>query len=258
MQRTLATAILLSLLACDDDGPAVVLEIASDLAIPGETNTLVARVQQDGATLAEETYPLGDPPRDQWPQTLPIVAGARADDRVMVAAELRVSTPGMPSVVVGYGEREVAFPRRGYETLRLDVPRSCIDADSDGFGIGFGCKRPDCDDTDPRVPEEEFCPGQFPDAGIPDVPDAGPPQDGGPDAGVGPDSGTEICNGEICQPNERCLMNQCLRECSTSQDCGTIELACLEQFGVCICRVPCFNRGQDCGPYECVDGCCRI
>lgn len=257
MQRALPIAILLALFACDDDGPAVVLEIASDLTIPGETNSLVARVQEGGATLAEETYALGDPPRDQWPQTLPVVAGGRADDRVMVAAELRISAPGMPSVVVGYGEREVAFPRSGYETVHLDVPRSCIDADADGFGIGFGCKRPDCDDTDPRVPAEEFCPGQSPDAGVPDARDAGPGGDGGVDAGVRLDGGTDLCGGDVCEPNERCLMDQCLTRCRTNQDCGTLELACLEQFGVCICRVPCFN-GNECGPYECVDGCCRI
>lgn len=249
-------AIAPCLAACGE--PAVVVEIVSDLGIPRETNSLVARVD-DGTAVVEETYALGDPPRDGWPQTLPILAGT-GRERATVAAELRISASGMPSVVVGYGEREIHFPRSGYDTVRLEVPRSCIDSDGDGFGIGFGCKRPDCDDTNGTVPAEAFCPGYgVVDAGVADAgppPDAGPSDGGLPDTGA-PDSGVEACGGDICQPDETCLNQQCLLRCETTLDCGEIHLACLEQFGVCICRVPCFNV-DDCGPYVCVDGCCEL
>lgn len=250
---------MLALLSCDDGPPAVILEIHSDLEIPRETNSLVARVQVDGRTIADETFTLGDPPRDRFPQTLPLIAGATYDDRVHVAAEARIALTG-PSVVVGFGELDVAFPRSGSDTVRLDLPRSCIDGDGDGFGLGFGCKRPDCDDTDPDVPAQAFCPGfGAPDAGPMDAtPDAGP-EDGGPmdaaiDAGV---PGT-ACGQTTCAEDEDCLGNACFKRCTTHEDCGALTLGCLENFGVCICRVPCFNGDQDCGPYECIDGCCQL
>ena len=259
-------ALLAILVSCSADQPAVIVEISSDLSIPTETNSLVARIQESGTTLAEKTYTLGEAPNDRWPQTLPLLPGDGHGANVDVAAELRITAPGMPSVVVGYGERTIQFPNEGEETVTLDVPRSCVDADDDGFGIGFGCKRPDCDDTDPRVPAEAFCPGfGIPDAGQPAdtgvVTDAGQPADAG-DAGVvdtgPPDSGIELCGAEVCEPDETCLNQQCLQSCMNNLDCGSISYACLEQFGVCICRVPCFNGTQDCGPYQCVDGCCEI
>jgi hypothetical protein len=254
---------LLALLAiaasCDDGAPSVIVEISSDLEIPRETNSLVARVQSDGRTIAEETYSLGDAPRDRWPQTLPLISGATYDERVSIAAEARLALTG-PSVVVAYGEMEIEFPTSGSETVELALPRSCVDSDRDGFGIGFGCKRPDCDDTDSTIPSPNFCPGfGAPDAGPMDVgpieagPDAGP-IDAAPDSGVpGPTCGTTTCSAD-----QTCLGDQCWKSCATNEDCGALALGCLEEFGVCICRAPCFNGDQDCGPYECIDGCCDL
>ncbi len=164
-------------------------------------------------------------------------------------------------MVVGFGEIDVSFPRTGSDTVRLDVPRSCIDSDHDGYGLGFGCKRPDCDDTDPNVPSRGLCPGfGGPDAGPQDAaPDAGPvdagPVDAGPDAGLPGD----LCGGaNTCAPEEACLAQMCFKRCATNEDCGALTLGCLDTIGVCICRVPCPNGDQDCGPYECIDGCCNL
>jgi hypothetical protein len=249
----------LALLSCSNDPPSVVVELRSDLEIPRETNSLVARLQSSGRIIAEETYSLGEAPRDRWPQTLPVIAGEVRDQPIAFAAEARISRTG-PSVVVGFGEVQFAFPASGSATVALDLPRSCIDDDRDGFGIGFGCKRPDCDDTDFSIPIPNFCPGLgAPDAGpIDATPDAGPvdaePVDAAPDTGVpGPTCGTTTCN-----PDQTCLADQCWKSCTTNEDCGALSLGCIEEFGVCICRAPCFNGDQDCGPYECIDGCCNL
>jgi hypothetical protein len=256
--------IVLVLASCDDDPSSVIVEIHSDLQIPREANSLIARVQHDGHTIAEETYSLGEPPRDRWPQTLPLIAGSTYDDRVTLAAEARIALSG-PSVVAGFGEIEVIFPESGTETIRFELPRSCIDEDDDGYGIGFGCKRPDCDDANVDIPERELCPGfVVPDAGTPDVgpkdggPDAGPEDGGAPIDGGAPDAGGFGCGATTCGAGQTCLGDMCWKSCATNEDCGDLSLGCLENFGVCICRAPCFNGQEDCGTYECIDGCCDI
>jgi hypothetical protein len=96
---------------------------------------------------------------------------------------------------------------------------------------------------------------------VPDggVIDAGP-VDGGMDSGVPPsDAGGFACGVTTCTPDQTCLGDMCWTSCVTNEDCGELTLGCLENFGVCICRVPCFNGQQDCPTtYECIDGCCNI
>ena len=260
-----ALAIALALVACDGDPPSVVVEIQSDLEIPRETNSLLARVQFDGRTIAEETYALGDPPRDRWPQTLPLIAGDTYDDRVMLFAEARIAISG-PSAIAGFGQIEVVFPESGSDTLVLELPRACRDDDHDGYGIGFGCKKPDCDDTNDRIPYPSLCPGFIvPDAGMGDSGESDSGADAGPSDGGNPpdpDGGTNgfPCGMTTCNADQTCLGDMCWKSCMTTEDCGVLALACLEDFGVCICRVPCFSGSSAECPLEteCISGCCNI
>lgn len=261
VRRGARLLILLALASCRADAPpALIVDISSDLTIPAETNGLAVRVRADGEERIESTYELGTAPRDRWPQSLPIVAGDDTPARISVAAELRVEQDGRPSVVVGYGDIDEPFPVSGETRVGLLVERACVDADGDGFGVGFGCVSPDCDDTDPNAPAVYFCgQGPAPDGGVRD----GGPRDGGPpgrDGGINPpprDGGSETCGGDICEANETCFVGACRRSCTRNEDCGEVHLACLTRYGVCICRAPC-PGGDECGPLECVDGCCQF
>ncbi len=271
-------ALLCALLACScaEESSSVVIQLSSDLEIGVEANVLVARVMSGGTALAEESYLLGEPPLDKWPQTLPIISMNTSDSTIRVEAELRLSLAGMPSVAVGFGQAQAELQPGGDMKVVLFVDRNCDDLDGDGFGIGFGCVMPDCDDNDPRVPREEFCPDPVvADAGVDagesdtgvadagptdaDRPDAPAPDaaiDAGFDAGV-PDIGGEACGQEVCEADERCASGRCRKECQTTPDCGSVYLSCLESFNICICRVPCADPATDmCGPLACVDGCC--
>lgn len=246
---------------CDGAGAsALVVSIRSSLEIPAETDTLVVRIVESDGTSTERSYGLGEPPRDAWPQTLPVLPGRRGGERVTIAGELRVSVVGMPSVVVGYGETAATLPERAQSGVDLDIPPACIDADGDSYGTGFGCKRPDCDDTRSDVPDPNFCSGVRP------PPPDGGPRDGGappaPDSGVPArrDGGTPAspCDGSVtCAADETCLGGQCYRRCRDTRDCREVSYGCLDRLGVCICRVPCATS-NDCGPYTCVDRCCQI
>jgi hypothetical protein len=257
VRRAAQLSILTALFACKADAPpALIVDISSELAIPEETNGLAVRVRADGEDRIESTYELGTPPRDRWPQSLPIVAGDDAPERVTVAAELRVEQEGRPSVIVGYGDIDEPFPTAGETHVGLFVERACVDADDDGYGVGFGCALPDCDDADPDAPSIYFC-GEKPppDGGIPED-DGGTPRDGGPaprDGGVG----QQMCDSDICEADEVCFAGMCMKRCTSSEDCGELHLSCLTRYGVCICRVPC-RGGTDCGPLECTDGCCQF
>lgn len=267
--------ICLAAAGCSNERPpALVLRLFSELTIGEETNNLGVRLVADGAPLEEASYPLGEGDRAAWPQTLPIVAEGTHPKELEIALELRWAESGRPSVVVGYRAVTAAFPERGREYADVGIPRACEDKDDDGYGVGFGCDKPDCDDTDPEVPAVRFC-GSAPDAGVPEV-DAGRPDSGAPerdagvperdagvperDAGVRPDAGTggsPLCGGEVCAADEECFMDRCARRCTDNRDCGAINQACLQRWGVCICRVPC-DLLADCGPFMCVDGCCEI
>lgn len=231
----------------------MLVDISSELAIPEETNNLVVRISVDGAESVEEVYTLGDAPRDRWPQTLPLLADDALPERLTVAGELRVTTEGRPSVVVGYGEVQVDFPNAGTERTPLEVPRACRDDDGDGYGLGFGCISFDCDDDDPDVPRERFC-------GEPAARDGGVRDGGGRDAGPPVRDGGVVgtpCGTMVCGEDEACLNRECYPRCMSNADCGELHLGCLTRYGVCICRVPCGST-NDCGPLECTDGCCRF
>ncbi len=252
--RSLASIAWLAVLGCQSQGPAALLiSLESELQVPQETNSLVVRVLDQRTPLTEQTYSLGDAPRDRWPQTLPLLAGQAHSKTVMLATELRIATVGQPSVVVGFQETQLTFPERGQDNVSITIPRSCVDEDGDGFGVGFGCARPDCDDQRADVPDPNFCPGpEQPDAGVGDV---GMRDLGTPDAGPGMTCGPRA---DVCQNDEICFMEMgCFRPCQRPQDCGSLHLGCLDSVGICICRVPCSGQG-DCGPFECIDNCCQI
>lgn len=253
-------AILVGLAGCQTDSPALLVDVSSELDIPTETNVLAIRIDADGRRV-DETYVLGTPPRDKWPQTLPVVA-EEIPTRLSIAGELRVSSDGRPSVVVGYGEVEIAFPTEGVARVPLEVPRACTDADGDGFGVGFGCADPDCDDDDPDAPMLYFCGGGPPrDGGVRDggpagTRDGGPPRDAGPRPRDGGVEGTP-CGQMICAEDEMCLNEDCYRRCTTQADCAEFHLGCSTRYGVCLCRLPC-RDSTTCGPLECIDGCCQF
>jgi hypothetical protein len=258
---SIAVLSMMPILAChDSNDPTLLVRITSSLSIPQETDTLVARVVENG-TSTERTYLLGDPPRDAWPQILPVIAGNNSAKMVTVAGELRFSPVGRPSVVVGYGETRAEFPVAGERMVDLDVPRACVDLDGDGYGNGFGCAQPDCDDRRADVPSPNFslCPGLgSPDGGA--SMDAGATDSGRPSRDAGVDGGfPDLCGARdvTCAANETCLSGQCYRRCETNLDCGEFDLGCINPPGICICRRMC-NNNTDCGPYQCRDGCCRI
>jgi hypothetical protein len=286
-----ATSLALGFMGCAPAEPAsLVLRLDSELVIGQETNSLVVRVRADDGVPEEASYPLGEGVRAAWPQTLPIVAGARHPELVALALELRFASPGVPSVVVGYSEFTHRFPAAQSEEVTVHIARACTDADDDGYGVGFGCDKPDCDDADPDVPVLRFCGAPpEPDAGVRDAgpaEDAGPGPDATPDAGVegdggegrdggptsedaGPpdtgvaedaglqDAGPALCAGEVCEADEVCFMDRCRQTCMSNRDCDGVQLACLESYGVCICRVPCRDSNV-CGPFQCIEGCCQL
>ncbi len=258
MRRALGIWLFGLATACQTDAPALLVDVSSELEIPGDTNNLVIRIDADGERF-EQAYTLGDAPRDRWPQTLPVVGVDSIPKRLTVAGELRVTTEGRPSVVVGYGEVEVAFPAEGIARAPLEVPRACTDADGDGFGVGFGCSDPDCDDDDPDAPRLYFCgSGPIRDGGVRDggpVRDGGV-RDGGPAPRDGGVSGTP-CGDAFCAEDEMCLDAECYRSCTTNADCGAIHLGCFTRYGVCVCRLPC-RDSTTCGPLECIDECCQF
>lgn len=265
----------LALFSCKQESGRLYVEISSSLLIPAEANTLVVRVT--GPTTTEEkSYTLGEAPRDVWPQVLPIL-GDDVEKPLMIAVELRLLKSGMPSVAVGYGEIAAVLPSSGEGRIALDVARACVDNDNDGYGVGFGCANPDCDDTRNDVPFPTFCPNQLPpppgDAGLPPDLDGGVPPDAQPidDAGGAPeDAGMVgapdaaepglICEiiGTTCPPDQVCFSGRCWYPCNSDVDCTRVNEACLESFNICICRVPCDPNNADSCIFggTCINGCC--
>jgi hypothetical protein len=263
VRRLAAASIAIFAAACDDSGARLYVEITSELQIPSETNALAVRVEQPAGAMEERSFDLGEPPRDTWPQVLPIIAGNGAKN-ISIAVELRVLRAGQPSIAVGYSRIDATLPRSGESTIAVDVPRACEDLDGDGYGNGFGCASPDCDDTRRDVPDPIFCPVDPP---PPPPPDGGvPPPDGGvadPDGGV-PDSGAPrgvecpAGSGWFCDFAETCVGGQCWEPCAVDLDCDSINEACLENFGICICRMPCDVTIPGSCPFggTCIDDCC--
>lgn len=256
MRRTGVIVAVVCIAGCQTDSPTLLIDISSELQIPHETNNLVVRLEADGIP-SEDAYALGTAPRDKWPQTLPVVAETTLPKRVRFTGELRVTTAGQPSVVVGYGEVSLDFPQEGLARASLTIPRACTDADDDGYGVGFGCAEADCDDDDPRAPAEYFCgAGPVRDGGVVVGRDGGPTRDAGPARPDGGVMGTP-CGMDVCGRDEMCVNNACFRSCMDQGDCPEFHLQCSTRYGVCFCRLPC-RDSTTCGPLECVDGCCQF
>ena len=208
--------------------PTLVLRMSSDLAIGSDTNAGTVRVRIDDTLIRQAAFDLGDGERTAWPQTLPVVAGTLRPDEIGLEIELQWTSPGQPSTTVGYVELTSAFPSRGTAFVDIAVPRACEDGDDDGYGIGFGCEEPDCDDSNPDVPRFQMCPGA-----------------------------TADCLGQMCETDQTCFMGECVRQCTENADCPEVQLGCFQQMGVCICRRPCTEGTNSCAPLECRDGCCQ-
>ena len=254
MRWLLWWSIFIAATGCAEDTPAtLIVRLQSDLGIGDETNGGAVRVRSQGRLLEQSSFELGTGARARWPQTLPIVGEGLRPERVTLEIELLWTTPGRPSAVVGYIETTTAFPQRDVTVFDVSVPRACDDEDEDGYGVGFGCEQPDCDDQDPEVPSERFCDASPPpasDAGVGTGTDAGTPS---MDTGAG---GGE-CAGERCASDEVCFANSCARSCQENRDCPEVHLGCLRQYGVCQCRIQCFDGSNNCGSMECKDGCCQ-
>lgn len=253
MRARLSIALCAIAVACSDDSrPALIFEIRSPLAIPAETNVLAARVMNgEGAVLREETYPLGTPPRDRWPQILPILRGETAPADISLVLELRRANNNAPADVVGFAVAPASFPGAGERTVMVEVPRACADADNDGFGFGVGCRGLDCDDRSPSRPDPSPC--ETPDAG---VPDAAPP-----DAAQQPPDAGPVCGdaGVVCPQDETCFAGACRDTCEGQMECPDQNQLCLPPFDVCFCRYPCSENTPPCGGvFACLDGCCQL
>lgn len=223
----------------------LLLEIHSSFQLPDEANELWVQVESDGAVVAQELYPLGAPPRDRWPQTLPIYGGEHHADTVDVALDLRLRlAEDEPPVLRGQVAQRIAFPAEGTRTVAMEIPRGCEDADGDRYGEGMGCRGADCDDGDAAL--NTYCPA--------------PVVDCSSDASLC-DAETELCHAQVCLP--RC------DPLAWWDDCGRKEyLTCLADPGVCVCRTPCDDDEgcEICSSWDwmcafpeqwsCTDGCC--
>lgn len=85
---------------------------------------MVVSVYSGAEAVRQESYLLGTPPRDRWPQTLPLISEGRLAT-VGVGAELRLTAQGGAPRIVGYGSLEVSFPSSGSKEVELTIARSC-------------------------------------------------------------------------------------------------------------------------------------
>lgn len=155
--RIIPLVLGLLLSGCAADGPAVlVLDIDADLEIGREVNELRVQLRADGEPLEDTVYPLGEGDRADWPQILPIVEGALHPSMLTIRLELAWNVPG-GRVVLGATEMQARFPGRRTQHASVYVRRACEDFDSDGYGVGYGCDEPDCDDFDPATPLVRDC-----------------------------------------------------------------------------------------------------
>jgi hypothetical protein len=121
--RALIPALLWGVAGCSSPA-SIVLRLSSELLIPTEADTLVVSVYSGAEAVRQESYLLGTPPRDRWPQTLPLISEGRLAT-VGVGAELRHTAQGGAPLIVGYGSLEVSFPSSGSKEVELTIARSC-------------------------------------------------------------------------------------------------------------------------------------
>ncbi|MBI5509601.1 MAG: hypothetical protein HY903_12685 [Deltaproteobacteria bacterium] len=202
--------------ACAEANASLQVELSSPLSIPGETNELNVQVSAAGTVIGRGNYLLGPAPRDRWPQTLPIVGKDREAQTVAIVFELRMSIPGVAAAVVGYAEAQGELDRDGESVLPVVVPRQCIDADGDGYGVGAGCLGPDCADDLPEVPAVTAC------------------------AVVG------CATANPCGGDRVCFDGVCTARCAVAADCGGSHLTCQLPEGACVCQKPC-SLSSECG-----------
>ena len=212
--------------------PALIVELESSLEIGVDTNSIALRIRRDESLLYQVSHALGDPPRDAWPQTVPIVSNDEALGPVTLEVELLWTEAGMPSATVGFTELTITVPTSGADVQTVVVPRACDDADGDTYGEGFGCRGPDCDEGNADIPARLQCP---------DWP-LGSPGD--------------MCGAFVCNEDQTCFDGQCLQTCVSNSDCGESFILCFRPIGVCVCRLPC-TASTSCGPYQCREGCCQ-
>jgi hypothetical protein len=217
-----ATAVTLALTGCTSHG-SLLVRFTSTLAIPSETDTLLVRVTVNGSSIADQSYNLGPPPRDVWPQLLPIV-NDDALQMVTIVAELQKSGGTQGPVLVGYGAVDAAFPSSGSKEVDLVVQRTC----NSGNGSGAGCQMQQTD--------------------------AGPS-----DGAAGSSDATVSCvpvDGP-CTSGQVCLENHCRNTCSIMQGCPDPNTVCF--LNACSCLLSCADDVNRCYPFTCQsNGCCRL
>jgi hypothetical protein len=227
-------------IGCQEHG-AIVIHLTSSLEIPLETDALLVHLYSGGASIRDQTYPLGTPPRDGWPQVLPIVSDGGELSSVTIAAELRKAGRGQIPMLVGYSAIDAVFPSSGARDVALDIARACDSPD--GYGSGSGCRGP----------------RPIADAGVMMMirSDAGsvsaPPDAGGPAGGCAPIEGP-------CAANEVCFEDHCRTTCSEMNPCQDANYAyCVDPPGVCDCTLRCNDNTSRCYPFTCLaNGCCRL
>jgi hypothetical protein len=99
----------MALIGCTDHG-SLVVHLSSSLQIPNETDELLVHLISNGNTVKDQIYDLGTPPRDDWPQVLPIVSDSGGLKAVTIAAELRKGMPGRIPLLVGFSAVDAMFP----------------------------------------------------------------------------------------------------------------------------------------------------
>lgn len=241
LSHAIVAASMSGFCGCGEETPALLAEIRSPLAIPTQTNELVVRIKTGDQILKQVSSSLGLPPRDAWPQTLPIVAGAKHRSRISVEIELRMNLPGVSTDAVGYSRSAFEFPETGTLEALFEVARICADVDGDGYGVGRGCLGPDCDETSTDVPRLLPCQ-------------------------------TVACTpgGDDCDSEQICHQDACVPRCDTeSALCSGMHVKCDAPSGACVCRSPCVEQAdcQFCWPsetdcqitidWECAGECCR-
>lgn len=236
----LLAALMLGSAGCDNEvQPEVLVVINSPLVIGKEVKELRATLVPAGITVP---FALGSPGEAVWPQTLPIFAGRRSPLEFDLTIELvNAAPPDQPEVVVGSTSAAAREPVQGVRTLYLGVPRACDDPDGDGYGIGPGCKAPDCAEMNSDIPANTPCPG-------------GEAADGG----MGTPGLMGCLGGTPCPDGQGCFANTCFPRCDTT-DCADLGYGCVpfQTQSLCQCKVPCSADGG-CGKFECMNGCCKL
>ncbi len=213
---------------CGESTSRLELRLVSPLSVPGEADQLVVRVYTGTIAIGGESYRLGEPGRDAWPMLVPIIGVGARQHAVSLVVELQTTQDG-PSETVAFATASAMFPDGGVQTVAIEIPRACIDRDGDGYGVGLGCRGPDCDDERAEVPGQLDCPAVDPNR-CGDSPR--------------PCAGSQVCYGAACRD-----------PCEREKECAGVGQTCLRSEGVCVCRTPC-DQVEGCFPFECIEGCC--